>query len=224
MRITRLRLSDKTSRLRPRHVVPKPAQTYEPEACRDAGRAGSLHPRLPCASAVGSVQTLRWVGARSPGRPFLSERSLRPPVFHTPTFVEGVPPSVAAMGLPAVRRRPLLQPLALFVSPFAAYAVYLALRARYPLEIEHWTSGHVSILTLLGLAAAVLGLVALNVLGAAWPGQVRAGARRERGARPGANRMSRLPGLKDGRLRDVGPLRHGALAQALEALNGDGAE
>ena len=30
-RITRIRLSDKTSRLRPRHVVPKPAQTYEPE-------------------------------------------------------------------------------------------------------------------------------------------------------------------------------------------------
>src|SRR5271157_2592244 len=29
--ITRIRLSDKTSRLRPRHVVPKPAQTYEPE-------------------------------------------------------------------------------------------------------------------------------------------------------------------------------------------------
>src|SRR5208337_4011855 len=27
----RIRLSDKTSRLRPRHVVPKPAQTYEPE-------------------------------------------------------------------------------------------------------------------------------------------------------------------------------------------------
>src|SRR5580704_341686 len=26
-----IRLSDKTSRLRPRHVVPKPAQTYEPE-------------------------------------------------------------------------------------------------------------------------------------------------------------------------------------------------
>ena len=29
--ISRIRLSDKTSRLRPRHVVPKPAQTYEPE-------------------------------------------------------------------------------------------------------------------------------------------------------------------------------------------------
>src|SRR5271155_3567447 len=27
----RIRLSDKTSRLRPRHVVPKPAQAYEPE-------------------------------------------------------------------------------------------------------------------------------------------------------------------------------------------------
>src|ERR1700732_4457160 len=31
MQISRIQLSDKTSRLRPRHVVPKPAQTYEPE-------------------------------------------------------------------------------------------------------------------------------------------------------------------------------------------------
>ena len=31
MRICRIRLSDKTSRLRPRHVVPKPGQAYEPE-------------------------------------------------------------------------------------------------------------------------------------------------------------------------------------------------
>src|ERR1700731_4332058 len=31
MRISRIRLSDKISRLRPRHVVSKPAQTYEPE-------------------------------------------------------------------------------------------------------------------------------------------------------------------------------------------------
>jgi hypothetical protein len=30
--ISCIRLSDKTSSLRPRHVVPKPAQTYEPEA------------------------------------------------------------------------------------------------------------------------------------------------------------------------------------------------
>ena len=27
----RIRLSDKTSRLRPRHIVPKPAQAHEPE-------------------------------------------------------------------------------------------------------------------------------------------------------------------------------------------------
>ena len=59
--------------------------------------------------------------------------------------------------------RTILEPLALFLSPFAAYAVYLILLARYPLEIEHWTSGRVSILTLLGLAAAVLGLVSLDV-------------------------------------------------------------
>ena len=31
VRSYRIRLSDKTSRLRPRHVVPKPAQAYEPE-------------------------------------------------------------------------------------------------------------------------------------------------------------------------------------------------
>ena len=29
--ISRIRLSDKTSRLHPRHVVPKPTQAYEPE-------------------------------------------------------------------------------------------------------------------------------------------------------------------------------------------------
>jgi hypothetical protein len=29
--ISRIRLSDKTSRLRPRHVAPKPGQTHEPE-------------------------------------------------------------------------------------------------------------------------------------------------------------------------------------------------
>src|SRR5260370_42159618 len=31
MQISRIRLSDKTSRFRPRHVVPKPAQAYKPE-------------------------------------------------------------------------------------------------------------------------------------------------------------------------------------------------
>jgi hypothetical protein len=58
--------------------------------------------------------------------------------------------------------RSIFEPLALFLSPFAIYAVYLVLRARYPLEVEHWTRSRVSILTLIGLAAAVLGLIALN--------------------------------------------------------------
>jgi hypothetical protein len=58
--------------------------------------------------------------------------------------------------------RIVLEPLALFLSPFAIYAVYLVLRLRYPLEVEHWTRGRVSILSLIGLAAAVLGLVTLN--------------------------------------------------------------
>ena len=31
LQISRIRLSDKTSRLRPRHVVPQPCQAYEPE-------------------------------------------------------------------------------------------------------------------------------------------------------------------------------------------------
>jgi hypothetical protein len=31
VQVSRIRLSDKASRLRPRHVVPKPTQAYEPE-------------------------------------------------------------------------------------------------------------------------------------------------------------------------------------------------
>jgi hypothetical protein len=58
--------------------------------------------------------------------------------------------------------REVFEPLALFLSPFAVYALYLGLRARYPLEVEHWTRGRVSIMTLIGLVAAVLGFVAIN--------------------------------------------------------------
>ena len=60
--------------------------------------------------------------------------------------------------------RTVLEPLVLFLSPFAVYAIYLALRARYPLEVEHWTRGRMSVMTLVGLAVAVLGLVAINAL------------------------------------------------------------
>jgi hypothetical protein len=58
--------------------------------------------------------------------------------------------------------RNVLEPLALFLSPFAVYALYLMVRARYPLGVEHWTRRRVSALTLIGLAAAVIGLVAVN--------------------------------------------------------------
>jgi Family of unknown function (DUF6111) len=58
--------------------------------------------------------------------------------------------------------RNILESLALFLSPFAVYGLYLLLRARYPLEVEHWTRGRVSVMTLIGLAAAVLGLIAVN--------------------------------------------------------------
>jgi hypothetical protein len=47
--------------------------------------------------------------------------------------------------------RAVLEPLALFLSPFAVYVLYLALRARYPLEVEHWTRRRVSLMTLIGL-------------------------------------------------------------------------
>ena len=54
--------------------------------------------------------------------------------------------------------RAALEPLALFLSPFAAFAIYLILRARYPLAVEHWTRGRVSTMALIGLAVAVLGM------------------------------------------------------------------
>ena len=58
--------------------------------------------------------------------------------------------------------RPLLESLGLFLLPFAVFAVYLAARLKYPLAVEHWTRGRLSWLALSGLAAAALGLLALN--------------------------------------------------------------
>ena len=58
--------------------------------------------------------------------------------------------------------RTVLEPLALFLSPFVIYAIYLVVHARYPLEVEYWTRGRLSLMTLVGLAMAVLGLVTVN--------------------------------------------------------------
>lgn len=54
--------------------------------------------------------------------------------------------------------RSALDPLALFLSPFIVFAAYLALRARYPLAVEHWTRGRISALTLIGLFIAAAGM------------------------------------------------------------------
>ena len=59
--------------------------------------------------------------------------------------------------------RALLDTVGLFLAPFALFALYLALRARFPWAVEHWTRGRVSWLTLAGIGAAVLGLVALTL-------------------------------------------------------------
>lgn len=58
--------------------------------------------------------------------------------------------------------RAVLESVGLFLIPFAVFAFYLILRARYPLAVEHWTKGRLSWLALAGLAAVAGGLVALN--------------------------------------------------------------
>jgi hypothetical protein len=58
--------------------------------------------------------------------------------------------------------RAVFDPLALFLSPFAIYALYLVLRARYPLEVEHWTRGRVSMMALIGVVVAFVGLLATD--------------------------------------------------------------
>ena len=60
--------------------------------------------------------------------------------------------------------RAALETIGLFLAPFALFALYLALRLRYPLAVEHWTRGRLSLLTLIGLAAALIGLVLLEFL------------------------------------------------------------
>jgi hypothetical protein len=59
--------------------------------------------------------------------------------------------------------RAFLETLSLFLAPFVLFALYLLVRLRYPLALEHWTRGRLSLLTLAGLAAAVLGLFFLSL-------------------------------------------------------------
>ena len=59
--------------------------------------------------------------------------------------------------------RAAVESLGLFLLPFVLFAVYLVLRARYPLALEHWTRGRVATLIIAGLAAALVGLIALTL-------------------------------------------------------------
>ncbi len=58
--------------------------------------------------------------------------------------------------------RAIFETVGLFLAPFVAFALYLALQSRYPLAVAHWTRGRLSWLTLAGLAAAAAGLLAIN--------------------------------------------------------------
>ncbi len=59
--------------------------------------------------------------------------------------------------------RTLLESLGLFFAPFAVFALFLGLQARYPLAIEHWSKSRVATLSLIGLGAVLLGLVVLQL-------------------------------------------------------------
>ena len=59
--------------------------------------------------------------------------------------------------------RAVIESLSLFLAPFVLFAIYLVVRLRYPLAIEHWTRSRVATLVIIGLAAALLGLIALTL-------------------------------------------------------------
>jgi hypothetical protein len=59
--------------------------------------------------------------------------------------------------------RPFAESLGLFLLPFAAFAIYLALRARWPLALEHWTRSRVATLLVIGLVAAFAGLAGASL-------------------------------------------------------------
>lgn len=59
--------------------------------------------------------------------------------------------------------RIIVQPALLFVSPFAAYFIYLGLRRTYPFAVDHWTHGAVSMLALAGLVITVVGMLVFGI-------------------------------------------------------------
>ncbi len=83
VQIARIRLSDKTSRFRPRHVVPKPGQAYEPEV--PVKVRGWIGPALASPDLV--------LGAQPPTQPHRCVAVERPIRFVDGTYCEVVRPS-----------------------------------------------------------------------------------------------------------------------------------
>lgn len=76
--------------------------------------------------------------------------------------------------------RVIWEPALLFLSPFIAYALLLVLRRHAPFSTRHWSQGTVSVLTLVGLAAAVIfmlvfGLSAQRHMGGYVPAHIENG-------------------------------------------------
>ena len=59
--------------------------------------------------------------------------------------------------------RALFETFSLFLSPFLLFALYLALRMKFPLAVEHWTHGRLLWLSVVGGILAAAGLVYLDV-------------------------------------------------------------
>ena len=76
--------------------------------------------------------------------------------------------------------RAVAEAIALFLVPFAAFAIYLALRRRNPAAMDSWTGSTAATLSVAGLALAVLGIFLFGVfeerpMGAYVPAHVDSG-------------------------------------------------
>jgi hypothetical protein len=60
--------------------------------------------------------------------------------------------------------RVVLEPLVFFLVPFALYALYLKARSRSAFVRAHWPNNHVSIMVVIGLAAAVASVLFAGVI------------------------------------------------------------
>lgn len=58
--------------------------------------------------------------------------------------------------------RVFLQELALFIVPFALYALLLTLQRKKVMDVEHWSRAGMT-LTIIGLALAIAGLLYLGI-------------------------------------------------------------